>query len=357
MQDIELIEPKDKSVTRPLQRHGWPLREEKAGERPFGPDEPALAPIFWDDIEIVAEDRSFPEAVVFAWRIPAVRERPLAYDLLISRNEDLRDARIVPDLRRSRVSVFHLHIGTRYFWKVIARHQGLEVAQSQVWSFVTHAAPPRWIAVPGITNVRDMGGWPLPGGRIVRQGLIYRSSEMNSHVEITEEGKRILIEELGIRTDLDLRGNTEDARPVLDTRRVEWIHVSVQPYDAIGDARHQDGYRRVFEVLADAAKYPLLFHCWGGADRAGTVAFLLSALLGKNREHLFRDYELTSLSIWGLRSRWSVECQSLLRALEPYDEGGNINRQVENYLRFIGIPAAHADRIREILIANAESPG
>ncbi|NIY15094.1 MAG: hypothetical protein GWM98_09410, partial [Nitrospinaceae bacterium] len=76
------------------------------------------------------------------------------------------------------------------------------VAESAVASFKTDPSPPRWIRVPGITNVRDLGGWPLPGGRRIRQGMVFRSSEMNGHLNLTSRGKHILEEELGIRTDL-----------------------------------------------------------------------------------------------------------------------------------------------------------
>ena len=36
------------------------------------------------------------------------------------------------------------------------------------------------------------------------------------------------------------------------------------------------------------------FHCAGGADRTGTLAFLIEALLGVSESDLSKDYELTS---------------------------------------------------------------
>jgi protein-tyrosine phosphatase len=350
---IRLIEPGDGAVTRPLQRYAWPAddaRGDDGGGRGGGS---APEPILWDDLAIVGVDRSLPEAVLFRWEAPGAAEGRVTYDLHLSQDPDFRNAFVVRDLCAARAEVVHLHIATRYYWRVVGKEDGREVRRSPAWSFTTHHATPRWIAVPGITNVRDLGGWPVPGGRRVRQGRVYRSSEMNSHVEIAPEGKRVLIEDLRIRTDLDLRGSTEAAQPVLDPARVEWINIPVEPYEAIGDPPCQDGYRRVFAVFADASKYPILFHCWGGADRAGTVAFLLSALLGKSREDLFRDYELTSLSIWGLRSRRLPEFQGMLRALEPYAAADGINRQVENYLLAIGVTPDEIGRIRGQLIAPA----
>ena len=44
-------------------------------------------------------------------------------------------------------------------------------------------------------------------------------------------------------------------------------------------------------------------HCWGGADRTGTVAFILEGLCGVSEADLAIDYELTSFTMFGLRTR------------------------------------------------------
>jgi protein-tyrosine phosphatase len=355
---IRLIEPADGGVTQPLQQYYWPSGEEAPeGTKASDPVSFRETAIRWNDLNVYGEDRSFPAGVLFSWEPVTPGSSSVRYDLRISQDADFREALVLRDLYEPRVEVLHLHIATRYYWKVTAHDAGQVLVTSPVWTFLTHDATPRWIGVPGITNVRDLGGWPLPGRRRVRQGILYRSSEMNSHVVITEEGKHILVNALGIRTDLDLRGQTEEARPVLDPERVKWINIPVQPYEAIGHSVYMPAYRQVFEVFADLSCYPILFHCWGGADRAGTVAFLLSALLGKSIEHLVRDYELTSLSVWGVRSRWSEEFQSLLAALLPYDDGtGNVNRQVEHYLLSIGVTPDEIRRIRDFLIVPDSAP-
>lgn len=43
----------------------------------------------------------------------------------------------------------------------------------------------------------------------------------------------------------------------------------------------------------DDNNYPIVFHCIAGADRTGTVAMLLEALLGVPEEELWRDYLTT----------------------------------------------------------------
>ena len=96
---------------------------------------------------------------------------------------------------------------------------------------------------------------------------------MNCHLEITEEGKRVLVDELHIRTDLDLRGlgATEAPAPALEPEQVQWINVPVAPYGHLGDAGNKEQFRKVFEVFADPSNYPVIFHCWGGADRSGSM--------------------------------------------------------------------------------------
>jgi len=272
---------------------------------------------------------------------------------MISQDRDFDDPLILKDLSAPRAEVLHLHIATRYYWKVIARRSGRWLAESATWSFTTHAAPPRWIRVPGTTNVRDMGGWPLPNNRIVRQGVLYRGSELNGHIQITDEGKRVLVHELGIRTDLDLRGNTEEADPALDQNRVRWINIPAVSYHGMLEGEGQQDLRQVLQVLAEESNYPILFHCWGGADRTGTVAFLLHALLGVSRANLIHDYELTSLCIWGERSRSYWKFQHMMTTFAPPGEGTDqFAEQVAAYLLSIGVTQETIEAIRTQLIVD-----
>jgi hypothetical protein len=341
-QQIVLIEPADGAQTPPLQQFHWPL--EHASE-----DNAAALPIIWDALTQVTPDRTMPRPVTFAWEaVPTASQ----YELLLATEPNFANARQITGLAAPRAEVRHLHLDTQYYWKVLAKRDSRLLAASPTRTVTTHQAPPRWIHVPGITNVRDLGGWLLQGGGCIRQGMIYHTSEMNRHLHITEEGKRILLDDLHIRTDLDLR---EDgiACPALDAARVQWVNIPIMPYTTICEDTPigKPAYRRIFSLLADPEVYPLVFHCWGGADRVGTVAFLLGALLGMSLQDLIRDYELTSLSIWGPRSHTSAEFAGLLTALRPFsDDPQNISEQVEHYLRWIGVTQREMERIREQLI-------
>lgn len=353
MEEIQLREPAHRSSTERLQAFEWPQKPEATP----GSSEPiasAGSTVRWDALEVVSGDRSLPTPVCFAWNHIATGDEQPAYDLHVSTDSAFEDPIVLGDISEPCCSVVNLHIGTRYLWKVIARDRASTLAESPVWEFTTHSSTPRWLRVPGITNVRDLGGWPLPGNRRIRQGMMYRSSEMHGHVDITEEGRQVLIEELKIRTDVDLRGSSEEPRAVLDQSRVQWMNIPISPYGHLVEDERRENYRQVFALFADPAAYPILFHCWGGCDRGGTVAFLRNALLGLDVNSLIRDYELSSLSIWGERSHQSDNFQSLLTALLPFGDGkDDIGTQVEGYLDSIGVTAEEIASIRRGAIQDA----
>jgi hypothetical protein len=347
MADIKLLEPADGAVTGPLQEHLL-HSEDETDETDIG----AVERYAWDNLQIVSTDRSMPKAVHLEWEKVRRGLRSGVYRVVLSTSPDLeQDSIVMKGLTKPGADVWHLFLGVTYYWKVTASVGKEIVSESPIGSFTTNSLPPRWIKVSGITNVRDLGGWPLPGGRRVRQGLAYRSSEMNGHLQITDRGKHMLEDELRIRTDLDLRGEYDGAGSALDPDKVQWVNTPISPYDCITDLTFKEGYRQIFEIFADRANYPILFHCVGGADRGGTVAFLLNGLLGKTREHLMRDYELTTLSVWGERSRSSEQFLAMMDALRPFGDGEEDPAlEVENYAYSLGVSRETVSAIRDILI-------
>lgn len=146
----------------------------------------------------------------------------------------------------------------------------------------------RWINSK-TNNMRDLGGWACDGGT-VRYGLLYRSGELNSQDE------SLLIEELGIRTECDL---TADGVPAFPGKMRFIGHTSYAMYSLANTEAWRVNLRGIF----DAVRYgdPVVFHCSMGADRTGTLACILEALLGVSQSDLDKDYELTSF--YALRAR------------------------------------------------------
>jgi protein-tyrosine phosphatase len=330
MEPIKLLQPAHHSTTPPFQEHPWPPQDaETQGQLPI--------------------DRSQPRPVEFHWERPAIEGNSLRYDLAISKSPEFHDPILIRNLSATSTQVWNLEIGTRYYWKVIARRHTQKLATSAVNEFTTHHQTPRWLYIPEITNVRDIGGWPLPDGRKIRQGMVYRSSEMNSHLELTAHGKDILINHLKICTDIDLRGEEEVRMPAV--KEIRYINAPIQPYANILEEQYKPFYKLIFKTFADPSAYPIILHCWGGADRTGTVIYLLEALLGVDKQWLIQDYELTSLSIWGERKHTSVDFTLFLESLSQF--GKNEQEKAEKYLVSIGITPDDISSIKKVLI----SPG
>jgi len=154
---IELIEPADGFVTPPLQKHTWPPEREVGSGKPAG--------VFdWDNLQIVGMDRSQPHPVLLTWRRPGLGFGHITYSVALSLSPDLADSRVITT-SKTKAEFWHPFLGRKYYWKVSALRFGKIQAESPVWSFTTDPTPPRWIRVPGMTNMRDIGGWPLQGGR------------------------------------------------------------------------------------------------------------------------------------------------------------------------------------------------
>lgn len=283
------------------------------------------------------EDYTFPNRPVFLW------ESDLAEDVFeLSDNAEFERPVTVRTCEKS-AAVGNLRVGQRYFWRVNG---------CRARSFTTDDTAPRWIHAEGLSNVRDLGGWRNAEGRRIRQGLVFRGSEMDVHHAITERGVQTLREELRIRTDLDLRGEAVgriEQSPL--GPEVDFRLIPVRAYGEFFMEEQREACRAVFSVLVDARSYPVYIHCWGGADRTGTVALLLEAVLGVEFEKLCLDYELTSLSIWGDRSSKSDLFVSLLAALDAYGEmGENISRKAERFLLDCGVTQNELDAIRKNLL-------
>ena len=80
--------------------------------------------------------------------------------------------------------------------------------------------------------------------------------------------------------------------------------VPLGQYDQIlSSGSTKSALKRIFELLADESNYPIYYHCNAGADRTGTLTFLINGLLGVSYEDLTRDFEVTSFSVCGKRWR------------------------------------------------------
>ncbi|MBQ8374683.1 MAG: tyrosine-protein phosphatase [Clostridia bacterium] len=238
--------------------------------------------------------------------------------------------------------------------------------------------PVRYINVDGGRNVRDLGGWTAENGETVQYGLLYRGGITNY---ITEQGLSVMRETLGLKAEIDLRTAGHDdygqthcvwAEPTLLGYDREYIKATAGQYDNVfTNATSLASYKTVFEYLADEDNYPIYFHCNAGADRTGTLAFLINGLLGVSYEDLTRDFELTSFSEGGARWRSGanedntgfsdtgempvsgnyVAWGPLYNEVMKYgDEGDGLSAAIENFLMSIGVEQETLTKIKVILL-------
>ncbi len=335
-------------------REGATVSLQSETQRAFLADEPRRRAMDggltfrWYDLKREEKDSTQPLPVRFSWeeRLQDGEEaaKGALYCLLVSESPDMTGAAAYMTEEGS-LAVYNLKAATRYFWCV--RKNG---KQSAVFSFTTEAALPRCMWIEAISNVRDMGGYAVEGGRI-RQGLLYRGGEFELHGHLTKQGAEALCR-LGIRTELDMRG---EAIGKVDFTAAEALGISrilvpCVPYTQVFKKENADSVRAFFEVLADPLHYPIYFHCWGGADRTGTFALILGAFLGMNETQLIDDYEFTSLSVWGTRTRNYGEFRCFWEALMALS-GKTLRQKADTFLQDIaGLSFAQREAIYRTLV-------
>lgn len=169
----------------------------------------------------------------------------------------------------------------------------------------------RRVPFAGVTNFRDLGGYPTAGGGVVRRGVVFRADGLHKLTgdDVAAFGR------LGICRVFDLRSEAE--RTALPNP-VESISLPIIGYAgderpapppemtaAQGEERLRDMYvgalqhsaTRLGHLLGELSAsdgLPAVFHCHGGKDRTGIVAALFLLALGVDEATILDDYQATS---------------------------------------------------------------
>ena len=339
------------------------------------------------------------------------------YTIYVADNENFDNATsyVVSGFTRE-LDVYNLLPSTTYYWKVAGDRSDM----SDTSVFKTEDLSVRLIYAEGTSNIRDLGGWNADGS-FVNYGKIYRGNQLNGYGnwgnnKLTENGLKTFKDDLKIKTEIDLRTQDKDDA----NQTVNFVDASLPyykytigqytdilepsvwnalPHDgntpvdsmenkndarrlsyATGNAvRNENAMRRslkgIFEVLADERNYPVYIHCNAGADRTGTVAFLINGLLGVSEADLIRDYELTSFSsVSGLRYRSEIKngdfteigvmkndydnfvaFGALMNAIKNNygAEGGTLSYAIENFLTdYVGVSHEDIESLKRIMISD-----
>ncbi len=285
-------------------------------------------------------ERSYPRALTLSW---AADGSP-SYTAEVSETEDFADPFLVITTDGTECEIENLKIAQTYFWRVNG---------GEARSFTTKADAPRFIRIDGALNVRDIGG-----GKI-KQGLLFRGSEIERYFHITEAGKHVFTDVLGIKTQLDLRiecQGTIEKSPAGES--VSLVQLGYRPYMEVFEETHKAGIVTIMELLTHEENYPVYFHCMGGADRTGMIALYLRALAGESDDEIHTDYELTGLSTYaggqaegatGFRNRSAPYYAAFLDTLDTYAPGGTLADKVHAFLLDCGVTREQIEKILSII--------
>ena len=338
-----------------------------------------------------ATDEEAAAALVFNTGFDMVQEFNIAwesdgsyeYTVFLADNKELNNAETFVVTRKTKYNFGGSLIpGKEYYYKVVG-----ETRETKVDSFRLKENDVRPITVDGAHNIRDLGGWKIDGGNIA-YGLIYRGGRLNSgeSCALSEEGLKTMRDTLGIKTEIDLRFVFADDggqnKSVLGDD-VNYVKAGFHGYNYILPEFNNFGANKrsyykpsaesiktIFSALADKSNYPVYFHCNAGADRTGTLAFLIEAVLGASEADMIKDFELTSFSTYGARYRGEIENGRFINGIMQDDsgnfvafgyflermkavyggEGESLNQAVVNYLKTVcGVTDEEISAIRSIL--------
>ena len=292
----------------------------------------------------------------------------------------------------------NLCVGTNVAWS----------AGGQSGSFETKALAPRTIMASDtveVDNVRDLGGWPLVGGngRTTNQGVVYRGGRLDAFygASADEKAANLLTTQLGVKTEIDLRGKTDDFKDIAAKKKIvvanpDAATIEDETYCYDGDTENtftaapwlpslryylcgldfngnmlnaQDNaasyaiftnqIRRAFHLLGTPGNLPAYYHCKIGCDRTGIVSMLLLGLCGVEEETIYRDYLVSSFAKCDDSARTMNRVDTFFRYLyrgytaqgdwRGHSYGPSMAAQCRAYLEMCGVTAGELDNITTAL--------
>ena len=134
---------------------------------------------------------------------------------------------------------------------------------------------------------------------------------------------------------------------------------------ATNPTKARETVAKIFEHIKEADQKPIYYHCYGGADRTGTLGFLINGLLGVSYSDLVIDFELTSYSSINnehirshLRDHQYDHWRNLINFVKTdttngyaYNENAPLKENIYNLLHLgCNVPTETLDTIRNIMI-------
>jgi protein-tyrosine phosphatase len=249
----------------------------------------------------------------------------------------------------------------------------------------------RRLGFEGAVNFRDLGGYAAAAGRQTRWRRLYRADSL---ADLTPSDLEQFAA-LGLTTLIDFR--LDEERLLMPNRlpagcTIRSIELGFVPEGTLQMLRlvksgaiepaeierrviaqyrlfcvdHHREYRRMFELAADGASYPLLIHCTSGKDRTGYGAAVLLLAAGVPRDIVIDDYDLTNKYRRPVPQFFSTGTPEavmriLLAAQRKYieaalDEIDRVHGSVDAYLkRALGVDDTGRAKLVELLTEPADN--
>ena len=201
----------------------------------------------------------------------------------------------------------------------------------------------------GLPNGRDLGEiYNLKaGGKKIKSGLLIRGCELDNAnyyfpTDIIDMGIDRLQNEFHVKFDMDLRNPAATGLDVFGDDVTHKCYDMVL-YEQIFTDEGKEKVKEVFTDLANPENYPIYMHCTHGIDRTGTVAFLLEAVLGVDRQMLIYEYTLSVGS-------YGNKIVAVYNQLNSSYSGASFKVKTENFLKDCGITQEQIDMLRQIYL-------
>lgn len=209
----------------------------------------------------------------------------------------------------------------------------------------------RWINTSATPNVRDIGGWSCDGGTI-KYGMLFRGGW------ISTDDKTLMVDDLGIRHDIDLRGvDIEFTESPLGKE----VYYTRAPHSQMYVIDNYDVWRTNIGAVFNAVKHeePAYIHCQIGTDRTGTIYCILEGLLGVSQSDIDKDYELSNFYTGSgndatARRRNEADWISLINAIKAVPLVGGLTdtfrNRVVSFVLSLGFTITEINDFRSAMI-------